>query len=30
MNGEAVFKIRQYESHAKTCYGIDWQEVEVK
>lgn len=28
MNGEAVFKIRQYESHAKTCYGIDWQEVE--
>ena len=28
MNGEAVFKIRQYESHAKTCYSIDWQEVE--
>ena len=28
MNGEAVFKIRQYESHARTCYGIDWQEVE--
>ena len=28
MNGEAVFKIRQYESHAKTCYGVDWQEVE--
>lgn len=28
MNGEAVFKIRQYESHGKTCYGIDWQEVE--
>ena len=29
INGEAVFKIRQYESHAKTCYGIDWQEVEA-
>ncbi len=28
MNGEAVFKIREYESHGKTCYGIDWQEVE--
>lgn len=27
MNGEAVFKIREYESHGKTCYGIDWQEV---
>lgn len=30
MNGEAVFKIRQYESHAKTCFGIDWQEVETQ
>lgn len=30
MNGEAVFKIREYESHSKTCYGIDWQEVEAK
>ena len=27
MNGEAVFKIREYTSHNKTCYGIDWQEV---
>ena len=27
-NGEAIFKIRQYESHGKTCYGVDWQEVE--
>ena len=27
MNGEAVFKIREYESHGKTCYGLDWQEV---
>ena len=26
-NGEAVFKIRSYESHGKTCFGIDWQEV---
>ncbi len=26
-NGEAVFKIRPYESHGKTCYGVDWQEV---
>ena len=26
-NGEAVFKIRPYESHGKNCYGIDWQEV---
>ena len=25
--GEAVFKIRPYESHGKTCYGVDWQEV---
>lgn len=25
--GNAVFKIRQYESHGKTCYGLDWQEV---
>lgn len=25
--GNAVFKIREYESHNKTCYGIDWQEV---
>ena len=30
MNGEAVFKIREYTSHNKTCYGIDWQEVESK
>lgn len=29
INGEAVFKIRQYESHGKNCYGIDWQEVEA-
>lgn len=29
LNGEAVFKIREYESHGKTCYGLDWQEVEV-
>ena len=27
LNGEAVFKIREYESHGKTCYGVDWQEV---
>ena len=27
MNGEAVFKIREYESHNKKCYGLDWQEV---
>ena len=24
--GNAKFKIRSYESHGKTCYGIDWQE----
>ena len=24
--GNAKFKIRSYESHNKTCYGIDWQE----
>ena len=24
--GNAKFKIRAYESHGKTCYGIDWQE----
>lgn len=28
MNGEAVFKIREYESHGKACYGIDWQEID--
>ena len=27
LNGEAVFKIREYESHGKKCYGVDWQEV---
>lgn len=26
--GKAVFKIRTYESHGKTCYSPDWQEVE--
>ena len=26
--GEAIFKIRKYESHGKECYGVDWQEVE--
>ena len=26
--GRAVFKIRTYESHGKTCYSPDWQEVE--
>lgn len=26
--GRAVFKIRSYESHGKTCYSPDWQEVE--
>ena len=26
--GKAVFKIRPYESHGKTCYSPDWQEVE--
>ena len=25
---KAVFKIRTYESHGKTCYSPDWQEVE--
>lgn len=24
--GNAIFKIREYESHGKTCFGIDWQE----
>lgn len=28
MNGEAIFKIREYEKFSKKCYGIDWQEVE--
>jgi hypothetical protein len=28
MNGEARFKIREYEKFSKKCYGIDWQEVE--
>ena len=28
MNGEALFKIREYEKFSKKCYGIDWQEVE--
>ena len=27
MAGNAVFKIREYESHGKQCFGIDWQEV---
>lgn len=26
--GEAIFKIRTYESHGKTCYSVDWQEIE--
>ena len=28
MNGEARFKIREYEKFSKKCYVIDWQEVE--